>query len=78
MSGGPVLLNVQEQLVVAGVVVGVDTVSYGGVEHSVGIAMVSDEIVSLRSERMGGILGDKLGLTAARLRLDSPPPDGSR
>jgi hypothetical protein len=73
MSGAPVIWNVGDRLVVAGVVLGVDTVSYGGVEHSVGIAMASDEIAPLHSEQLGGVLGNKLGLTAATYTIPDVP-----
>jgi hypothetical protein len=68
LSGGPVLLNHEGQLAVAGIVIGSQSVSYGGVDHTVGIALIADEIASLRSERLGGTLGDVLRFNAAELR----------
>jgi hypothetical protein len=46
-------------------VLGVDTVSYGGVEQSVGVAMIADEIVELRSSKLGDSIGAGLRLNAA-------------
>lgn len=63
MSGAPVLWNVDEKLLVVGVVLGVDTVAYGGVAQSVGIAMIADEILELESKTLGGPLPKGLGLT---------------
>ena len=75
LSGGPVLLVVQNPLVVVGVVLGVDIVEYGGVAHRVGIAMIADEIVNLRSERLGGPIGERLNLTTAKVVPgDEGPP----
>jgi hypothetical protein len=54
MSGGPVLLGDGSQIAVAGLVLGVDTVQYAGIEHNVGIAMIADEVVTIRSKRLGG------------------------
>jgi len=68
MSGAPLLLTVQDTLIVVGIVLGVDTVTYGGVPHSVGIGMIADEIFDLNSQIFGGRLASSLGLTAAALR----------
>jgi hypothetical protein len=66
MSAAPVLLTVRDQLAVVGVVIGVDSVMYGAMEHRVGIAMVSDEILGLRSEKLGGVIPERLEFTAAK------------
>ncbi len=74
LSGAPVLLQMGDSpLVVAGVVLGSDTVEYGLEKHTVGIAMIADEIVELRSDRLGGSLGSVLGLRAARVGFGDPP-----
>jgi len=70
MSGAPVLLAVKDQLAVAGVVVGTDAVEYGGLEQRVGIAMIADEILELQSDRLGGLIPERLGFAAATY---SPP-----
>jgi len=50
MSGAPVLFGVEDRLLVAGVVLGVDTVTFAGVPQSVGIAMIADEILDVLGE----------------------------
>jgi hypothetical protein len=74
LSGGPVMLEHEGRIVVAGVVIGSETVTYGGVDQTVGIAMIADEIVSLTSERLGGPLGAALRLNAAVVQHGQPPP----
>jgi len=64
-SGAPVLLAAEDRLVVAGMVLGVDIVEYAGVEQRVGIAMIGEEILRLRSQRLGGLIGQRLGLDLA-------------
>jgi len=67
MSGAPLLLNQNGSLAVTGVVLGTSTVEYGGIAHDVGIAIVCDEIVGLRSEILGGEIGARLNLDGAFL-----------
>ena len=72
LSGAPLLERVPTRdnatgeesftIAVAGVVIGSSTVEYGGIEHRVGIAVTGDQVLNLRSERLGGKLGDKLPL----------------
>jgi hypothetical protein len=66
MSGAPVLLTVGDQLAVAGVVVGISTVEYGGVAQNVGITMIGDEILELRSDKLEGLIGERLGIIPAK------------
>ncbi len=68
MSGGPVLLAMDNQLAVAGVVIGSDSVTYAGVEHTVGVAMIADEIAALQSAKLGGAIRAMLNLNGAALR----------
>jgi hypothetical protein len=70
LSGAPVLLQHRGAIAVAGVVVGSQTISYGGAEHSVGIAMIADEILELPSARLRNSIGMGLGLRGAELRFD--------
>jgi hypothetical protein len=67
MSGAPVLLPADDRLVVAGVVLGVETVTYGGVAQNVGIAMIADEILDLVSQHLGGCLPERLDFSAATI-----------
>ena len=60
MSGAPLLIANDEVLAVAGVVLGVDTVKYGGVEQSVGIALMAEDIVHLESKLAGGPIASSL------------------
>jgi hypothetical protein len=64
LSGAPVLLHHDGTLAVAGVVLGSDSVTYGGIEHRVGIAMMSDAILNFASETLGGPLERILKLAA--------------
>jgi hypothetical protein len=73
LSGAPVLLELGGRLAVAGVVIGSQTVSYGNADHTVGIAMIADEIAELRSDRLGDTLARALGWTAAAWRPGAPP-----
>jgi hypothetical protein len=63
------LLNNRERLIVVGIVLGVDTVTYGGVPQNVGIAMIGDEILFLESRMLGGRLAQTLNLTAATIKV---------
>jgi hypothetical protein len=71
MSGGPVLLERGNVLAVAGVVLAVDTVEYGGVPQSVGIVMTAEEICGLQSQKLAGPIATRLGFMAGALL----PPD---
>jgi hypothetical protein len=78
LSGAPVLFNLGDNLAVAGVVIGVETVEYGGVSQSVGIAMIADEIAGLSSSTLGGTLGDRLAWDGATvMHGDQEPPSQS-
>lgn len=73
MSGAPVLLACDGVLAVAGIVLGISTVEYGGVAQDVGIVMPADQIVSLHSGRLGGPIGTQLEFVGcAFLPSDSP------
>jgi hypothetical protein len=61
MSGTPVVLDHHNNVAVAGIVPGIDTVNYGGVAQSVGIVMTAHEIVTLHSESLVGAMAAKLG-----------------
>jgi hypothetical protein len=63
LSGAPVMITDGERLIVVGIVLGVDTVTYGGVPQSVGVALIADEIVGLNSHLLGGRLAAKLNFT---------------
>jgi hypothetical protein len=71
MSGAPVLLHQDNDLAVAGMVLGIDTVEYGGVAQNVGIVLAADEIVGLNSEKLGGRIAAQLGFFGGALL----PPD---
>jgi hypothetical protein len=73
MPNAPVLLNMGDNLAVAGVVVGVDTVEYGGVPQNVGIAMIADEIAGLSSARLGGPIAARLDFNGAQLTVGPQP-----
>ena len=60
MSGAPVLLSFGNQLAVAGIVLGIGNVEYGGVQQSVGVSMIADEICGLNSTLLGGPIATKL------------------
>src|SRR5262249_6311357 len=64
----PVLLTVGDALAVLGVVLGTQTVTYGGVPQNVGIAIIGDELVNLPSRMLGGELAARLGLSGASLQ----------
>ncbi len=68
LSGGPLLLNHEGQLAVVGIVLGSETVTYAGVDHTVGVAMIADEILELSSTILGGSLRTALPLNLAELR----------
>jgi hypothetical protein len=53
LSGAPLLMEKDGTLVVLGVVIGIDTVTYAGVRNDVGIAVVGDELFTLRSRMLG-------------------------
>jgi Trypsin-like peptidase domain len=72
MSGAPVLLQQQNVLAVAGMVLGIDTVEYGGVAQNVGIVMTANEIMGLNSQVLGGPLAVQLGFAAAMLSPQQP------
>ena len=57
----------EDKLIVLGVVIGVDTVTYGGVKQNVGIGLVGEEIVGLRSKVIDGPIADKLGFEGVHL-----------
>jgi hypothetical protein len=57
--------ELRRALVVAGIVIGTETVSCGGIGQAVGIAMIADEILGLRSESLGGAIGAALSLNGA-------------
>lgn len=65
MSGAPVLLTIGNQLAVAGMVLGSDTVEYAGVPHTVGIAISADEICLLHSQLLGGRIASALRFEGA-------------
>lgn len=69
LSGAPVMLTVNDELAVAGVVLGSSTVTYGGVDERVGVAVVADELFGLRSDALRGTLGEKGGLRLAAWAL---------
>jgi hypothetical protein len=73
LSGAPVLLSMGDNLAVVGVVVGVDTVEYGGVPQNVGIAMIADQITGLSSDRLGGPIAARLDFDAATLTVEPQP-----
>jgi hypothetical protein len=66
-----VLLEHENVLAVAGMVLGVDTVEYGGIPQSVGIVMTADAIGSLHSHMLAGPIATRLGFVAGALL----PPD---
>jgi len=70
LSGAPVLLTVKDTIAVVAVVIGTDTVTYGGVDNSVGIALMVEEIVGLVSPRLGGPIATQLNLSGAVLGID--------
>ena len=67
LSGAPVLMTHEDKLIVLGVVIGVDTVTYGGVKQNDGIGLVGEEIVGLRSKVIDGPIADKLGFEGVHL-----------
>lgn len=67
MSGAPVLLERDNDLAVAGIVLGVDTVEYGGVPQNVGIVLTADRIVSLHSQKLAGPIAKQLGFLGGAL-----------
>jgi hypothetical protein len=69
MSGAPLLFSKDDVLAVAGVVLGVGTVEYGGLPQSVGITLMAEEIVHLHSEILGGQIAASLGFDGAELRM---------
>jgi len=69
MSGGPVLFAKDNDLVVAGVVLGISTVEYGGEPQNVGIAMPANAIGILESPTLGGRLGARLNWDGAVMRV---------
>lgn len=71
MSGAPLLIADDEVLAVAGVVLGVDIVKYGGVEQSVGIALMAEDIVHLESKLAGGPIASSLGFASAAFQIHS-------
>ena len=71
MSGAPVLLEQDNVLAVAGMVLGVDTVEYGGVLQSVGIVITAEEICGLQSQKLAGPIATRLGFMGGALL----PPD---
>ena len=63
-------MTVKDTIAVVGVVIGTDTVTYGGVDNNVGIALMVEEIVGLVSPRLGGPIATQLNLNAAELGVD--------
>jgi len=71
LSGAPLLLNQHGSLALTGIVLGTSTVTYGGVDQVVGIGMIADQIVRLKSTILGGELGDRLSFDGAFLVPDN-------
>jgi hypothetical protein len=65
LSGAPVLLNIGDDLAVAGIVIGTDTVTYSGVDHKVGIALEGNGLFTLHSQKLGGALATILNFNGA-------------
>jgi hypothetical protein len=72
LSGAPVLWPKDDHLLVAGVVIGTDNISYSGVAQTPGIAVVADEIARVHSSLLGGVLGDKAPLVAVGIEVTIP------
>ena len=72
LSGAPLLYSADNRLMVAGVVIGVETVTYGGAAHSVGVAMIADEIAGLHSERLKGNIAEVLGFIGVTVTFEPP------
>jgi hypothetical protein len=68
LSGAPLLMEKDGRLVVLGVVLGTDTVSYAGVQNDVGIAITGDELFSLGSRMLGGPIARQLNFAGAEFR----------
>lgn len=75
MSGAPLLFSAGNAMSVVGVVLAVNTISYGDIAHHVGIALTSSAILSIRSEMLGGLLAEKLPIGVAKLGIREPDPD---
>jgi hypothetical protein len=80
LSGAPVLLELGGEIAVAGMVIGTQTITTGSVDANVGIAMIGDEILELRSERLGETIARGLRLNGAAVARRPPqaaPSDSS-
>lgn len=72
LSGAPVLWSANDRLVVAGIVIGRDSVTYAGEEQRAGIALVADELLHRHSKLLGGNFAEKLGIQLFGVGVGQP------